>query len=215
MRAILSTPMLLTTGTFKSEIISLTEAIIWTKMYNPTCYTSHETVRLLDIDPTTIERAECHDYYQSLVLKPNKRLAYGKEYTLEEIEEIGVTCMLTTKLDVLELTKHYQEVMRNTKYANEAIRTSVVSSLLEHVPLVKTTHYPILCNMIICSYQNKYDDVQKALKILKNSCIADGTFKVDLEYGTYNVTYSEQSYDPLLGSPTYYYQTDENVPING
>jgi hypothetical protein len=52
-------------------------------------FVGHETVRLLGIEPAA-ERTVCgDDWGQALVIKPKGRLERGREYSAEEIEEIG------------------------------------------------------------------------------------------------------------------------------
>jgi len=93
---ILSTPMLLESGNFKSKEISLDEANYWVRQNNPTNFVGHSTVKVLGIQPSTA-RDVCQSYDEALSLKVKGRLEFGKEYTVEEILELGVTCTLISK----------------------------------------------------------------------------------------------------------------------
>lgn len=90
---ILSTPMLLTEGTYSMRYLTVDEAIEWVKTHNPKNYVGHSTVRVLGIEPAT-DRSVCTSYDQALSLKVNGRVEFGREYTAEEILSIGVTAML-------------------------------------------------------------------------------------------------------------------------
>lgn len=93
---ILSSPMMLECGDFTMEQITLNDARTWVLVNKPTNYVGHATVRVLGLEPAT-SREVCTGYERALVLKVNGRLDFGREYTSEEIEEIGVTCYLITK----------------------------------------------------------------------------------------------------------------------
>ena len=95
---ILSTPLLIEEGTFKAEVISLEEAkklVSQTDVVNNFC--GHMTVKAVGLEPTKT-RDQCPGYEKALSLKPLGRLEFGREYSLEEVLEIGVSCMLITKL---------------------------------------------------------------------------------------------------------------------
>lgn len=94
-KVILSTPMLLTEGTFNMKEISLEEAKAWVAENNPVNFVGHQTVKVLGLEPAT-NREACTGYQQALSLKVNGRVEFGKEYTVEEILEIGVSCFLIT-----------------------------------------------------------------------------------------------------------------------
>ena len=97
MKVILSTPMLLETGNFTMNEISLEEAKEWVDNNEVKNYCGHETVRILDLEPAK-NREECFGYSECLCLKPNARLEFGKEYTKEEIKNIGVKAFLIKKI---------------------------------------------------------------------------------------------------------------------
>jgi hypothetical protein len=99
MKVILSTTILLEEGVFKSQKITQEAALNWVEENKPTCYSNHQTVKLVGINPESVERIECTGYTQALVLKPLKRLVYGVEYSLEEIKDIGVEYVLVSKMD--------------------------------------------------------------------------------------------------------------------
>lgn len=97
-RVILSTPMLLTEGEFRMKEISLEEAKAWVAEHNPTNFVGHQTVKALGLEPAT-SRDVCTGYAEALSLKVNGRIEFGKEYSVEEILSIGVTCFLITDLN--------------------------------------------------------------------------------------------------------------------
>lgn len=97
-KVILSTPMLLTTGLFRMEEITLEEAKAWVVANNPTNFVGHQTVKVLGLEPAT-SRDVCSGYDQALSLKVNGRIEFGKEYTVDEILEVGVICFLITNQD--------------------------------------------------------------------------------------------------------------------
>lgn len=87
-KVILSTPLLLEEGIFKMSKISLEEARNFAKEAKN--YVGHSTVKILGIEPSSL-RETCTSYDEAIILKINGRLDFGKEYSLEEIEEIGYT----------------------------------------------------------------------------------------------------------------------------
>jgi hypothetical protein len=96
-RVVLSAPLLIGEGTFKSEIIRPRQVSDWLSrgwLYN---YCGHETVRLINLDPAE-KRDDCTYYDEALILKPKKRLEFGREYTREEIADIGVDFILITRV---------------------------------------------------------------------------------------------------------------------
>jgi len=95
---ILSTTMLLDAGKYVMEELSIGAAQLWVRTYSPINYSGHQTVKLLGIAPAT-SREQCKRYDQALVLKPASRLEFGKEYSLEEIEKIGVTAYLISRIN--------------------------------------------------------------------------------------------------------------------
>lgn len=97
-RVILSTPMLLTEGTFSMKEISLEEAKAWVAENNPVNFVGHQTVKVLGLEPAT-SREACTSYQQALSLKVNGRIEFGKEYSVEDIMSIGVSCFLITDVN--------------------------------------------------------------------------------------------------------------------
>ena len=95
---ILSTTMLIDEGNYVMEELHLGVAREWVRRNHPVNFSAHQTVKLLDIEPAT-SREQCKTYDQALVLKPASRLEFGKEYSLEEIEQIGVTAYLISRTD--------------------------------------------------------------------------------------------------------------------
>lgn len=95
-KVILSASILLEDGIFHRKTITFEEALEFSKdSYN---YVLHDTVKMLGVEPAII-RESCPSYIQALILQPKQRLKFGKEYSLEEIEEIGVDFILITKMN--------------------------------------------------------------------------------------------------------------------
>lgn len=95
---VLSTPMLLEPGNFSMSEITIDQAKAWVAKNNPTNFVGHSTIRVLGIEPAAT-RDVCGRYDSALSLKVNGRLDYGREYTVEDILDIGVTCYLIVKSD--------------------------------------------------------------------------------------------------------------------
>ena len=95
---ILSSPLLIGEGCFRSEKISQDEARRWVQLNEPENFCGHETVRILGKTPART-RKSCAGYDQALCLSASERLEFGREYTLEEIEKIGVTFTLMTRME--------------------------------------------------------------------------------------------------------------------
>ena len=93
---ILSTALILQEGRFIAENITIEEASQWVKENNPKNYCGHATTLAVGIEPSKT-RDICIEYDQALVLKPIGRLEFGREYTLQEVVEIGVQPMLISK----------------------------------------------------------------------------------------------------------------------
>jgi hypothetical protein len=96
-KVILSTPLLLTDGLFRRRTISLEEAVEWIAKSNPKNFCGHQTVKILGLEPST-SREACQGFSEALCLKPKGRLDFGKEYTLSEIQAVGVEFVLLTFL---------------------------------------------------------------------------------------------------------------------
>ena len=101
---ILSTALLLEEGTFTMEEINLEDAKIFASFAKN--FVGHSTVRVLGIEPAT-SREVCEGYDRALVLKVQGRVEFGKEYTVEEILEIGVRFYLiqnyTERVEIMRL----------------------------------------------------------------------------------------------------------------
>lgn len=99
--AILSSPLLMEEGDFSCYKISLAQAEDIVNIYKQDLenFSGHETVKILGLEPDK-SRKECQGYEKALVIKPLKRLEFGKEYSVEEILEIGVEILLIECLGV-------------------------------------------------------------------------------------------------------------------
>ena len=95
--AILSSTIVLQPGTFVVERITLSEARDWVKENEPVCFSTHDTVKILGVEPAK-NRLACTGYETALCIKPNHRLDFAKQYTKDEVEEIGVRCFLIKKI---------------------------------------------------------------------------------------------------------------------
>lgn len=95
-KVILSTTLLLSEGVFELKRISVAEALEWVGQNNPQNFCGHQTVKLLGLEPST-SRGVCEDYTEALCLKPAARVEFGREYSLEEIQNIGVEFSLITR----------------------------------------------------------------------------------------------------------------------
>ena len=93
---ILSTPLLLEEGVFRARNITLDKAREWVRTHNPQNFCGHQTVKVLGLEPAQTREA-CNGYDEALCLKPVGRLEFGREYTVEEILEIGVTPFLISR----------------------------------------------------------------------------------------------------------------------
>jgi len=96
-KVILSTPLLLTDGLYRRRTISLEEAVDWVANSNPRNFCGHQTVKILGLEPSTTREA-CKGFSEALCLKPKGRLEFGKEYSLAEIQAVGVEFVLLTFL---------------------------------------------------------------------------------------------------------------------
>jgi hypothetical protein len=95
-RVILSTKLIIGDGLFEARELNRDEAQSWVDAGPVDNYCGHVTVRLLGLEPDTSRRT-CDEYDQALALNAKSRLEFGREYTVEEIEEIGVEFTLITK----------------------------------------------------------------------------------------------------------------------
>ena len=94
---ILSTPLLLMDGVYRRRTISLEEAVDWVAAHSPKNFCGHQTVKILGIEPST-SREACQGFTEALCLKPKGRLDFGREYSLAEIQAVGVEFVLLTYL---------------------------------------------------------------------------------------------------------------------
>lgn len=95
-RVILSTSLLLEVGVWEMREVTLAEALVFAQGAENFC--GHSTVKILGIEPSK-DRKVCEGYDQALVLKPIGRLEFGREYSLEEIRNIGVTYLLISRAE--------------------------------------------------------------------------------------------------------------------
>jgi hypothetical protein len=84
-------------GVYRRRTISLEEAVEWVTSRSPKNFCGHQTVKILGIEPST-SREACQGFSEALCLKPKGRLEFGKEYSLAEIEAVGVEFVLLTYL---------------------------------------------------------------------------------------------------------------------
>lgn len=97
-KVILSTKLIIGEGLFLSRSVSLVEAQKWVVDNNPINFCGHQTVKLVGLTPATT-RDQCVGYTEALCLSAKGRLDFGREYTVEEIEDIGVDFTLVTFID--------------------------------------------------------------------------------------------------------------------
>jgi hypothetical protein len=92
-RAILPSPIIIGEGTFRAKPFSRDCAANWLASGPVENFCGHQTTKILGIEPAT-ERRDCIGYDEALVLKPKKRLEFGREYSAAEVEQIGVDYLL-------------------------------------------------------------------------------------------------------------------------
>ena len=87
-------------GKWDIKKISLEEAKeLVNKAKKVSIYTQHQTIKLINLEPDTERRVYIpQGEEKQLWLKPNGRLEFGKEYSLEELQEIGVQPFLATPI---------------------------------------------------------------------------------------------------------------------
>lgn len=98
-KVILSSPILIEDGKFERKTISREQAQRWVLENGPLNFCGHEATKILGVEPAT-KRENSPGYSQALIIIPNERLEFGREYTKKEIEEIGVTFVLIEKMQV-------------------------------------------------------------------------------------------------------------------
>lgn len=103
-RVILSSPILILDkdeAQFHARRLSLGEARAWveaaTEDGSIENYCGHETVKILGLEPAQ-DRRNCDYYDVALCASAKERLEFGREYTIEEIEEIGVDFLLIQRI---------------------------------------------------------------------------------------------------------------------
>lgn len=96
MQVILSSPILVEDGKFTRKTISQKKAQKWVDRNGPVNFSSHQTVKILGVEPAST-RENTPGYDEALIISPLGRLEFGREYTKEEIEEIGVEFVLIKK----------------------------------------------------------------------------------------------------------------------
>jgi len=97
MKAILSTTLIIGEGTFTAKKISFEQAISWVSGNDFNNFCGHQTTKILGIQPAE-SREQCQGYVEALCLAPKGRLKFGREYSIDEIIEIGVDFTLITKI---------------------------------------------------------------------------------------------------------------------
>ncbi len=97
MQVILSSPVLLEDGKYKRKTISRRKAQRWVDKNGPVNFSQHQTTKILGVEPAAT-REVTRAYDEALIISPNERLEFGREYTKDEIEKIGVTFVLITKV---------------------------------------------------------------------------------------------------------------------
>lgn len=95
--AVLPSPILLEEGEFRNSKISLETATELIDKHGYTNYSGHQTVKILGIEPSKT-RSECLGYKYAIIIKPNPRLQFGLEYTVEQIKKIGYAIYLIEKI---------------------------------------------------------------------------------------------------------------------
>jgi len=85
-------------GLFDSRAISQKEAQEWLSQGPVENFCGHQTVRLFGLEPDRDRFHQAKGYDEALALKAKARLEFGREYTLEEIQAIGVEFRLTRKV---------------------------------------------------------------------------------------------------------------------
>lgn len=96
LNVILSTALILEAGDYKVINLSLDAAKQWVMDNHPINYSGHATTLAVGVEPSKT-RDVCDQYDNALVLKPLGRLEFGREYTLDEVLEIGVQPMLIAR----------------------------------------------------------------------------------------------------------------------
>ena len=93
MGVILSSPIMVCNGTYSRYTLDKTQALAWVKENEPVVFSAHQTVKVLGLEPAK-GRETCHGYSEALILQPKGRLEFGREYSVEEIEAVGLNYIL-------------------------------------------------------------------------------------------------------------------------
>lgn len=96
-KVVLSTSLIIGTGLFEAEKITKKQALEWMAEGSIENFSGHETVRILGLQPDK-SRLTCAGYDQALTIKPLARLEFGREYSVAEIEAIGVEFVLIRRV---------------------------------------------------------------------------------------------------------------------
>lgn len=92
-RVILPSPIVIGEGIFQARDLSVKQARLWIMRAPFENFVGHQTVKVLGLEPAT-ERKICDGYDEALAISAKGRLDFGREYTVEEIEEIGIDLKL-------------------------------------------------------------------------------------------------------------------------
>lgn len=134
-RAILSTTLLIGEGAFRADVVDLETAKAWLDQGPFVNYCGHETVRILGLEPAR-GREFCTGYDEALALKPKARLESGREYSLAEIEEVGIEFTLIRAVpdlsQVLDLAARLPTGLDDAMAASKLLqeRDELMASLL-------------------------------------------------------------------------------------
>ena len=72
-------------------------AVLKAQGIEPVCFSQHQTVKLFGVSPAT-GREQCQDFDLAFVARPLFRTEFGKEYSLEEIEDGGYEVVRVAKI---------------------------------------------------------------------------------------------------------------------
>lgn len=128
-RVVLSTKLIINQGNFQAQQLTQDEALTWLCKGPVDNYHGHDTVKLIGLEPDE-DRRECTGYDEALCINTKERLTFGREYSLEEIEAIGVEYTLIRRVPSLD-----DEEMRSkiTKIINKTFQEAPTSFLTNAV----------------------------------------------------------------------------------
>ena len=96
---ILSSPLLVEDGIFRRQTISLEKAKrLVRQAWTIKNFCGHQTVKILGLEPAQ-ERGACQTFNRALVLQPKQRLEFGRDYSVQEILDIGIIPVLIEKIN--------------------------------------------------------------------------------------------------------------------